>query len=125
MLRGMHDGSEVELSGSADSLREFAARLAEANAATISLDSAVGASAYSDWINSISIEPLEAAHTRIGIQDRRLHIAGPTDQLRAIADNVHWLTINSPDTGSHLHMEYYDGHPFLEPGSIPLVITYE
>ena len=67
----------------------------------------------------------EQPHTRIGIQDRRLHIAGPTDQLRAIADNVHWLTINSPDTGSHLHMEYYDGHPFLEPGSIPLVISYE
>jgi len=125
MLRFMHDGSEVELSGPADSLREFAARLAEANPAMISLNPAVGASAYPNWLNSISIEPLEAAHTRIEIQDSRLHIAGPTDQLSAIADNVHWLTTNSPETGSHLHIEYYDGHPFLEPGSIPLVITYE
>ena len=124
-LRAVHDELEVLLIGPPVSLRELADRLIGPSPATVPLSLAGNAWAYPKRLCSISIETLDASRTGIEVRGACLQIKGPIHQLKAIADNVKQLAANSAESASHMHMEYYDGHPFLEPRSVPLVISRE
>jgi hypothetical protein len=53
--------------------------------------------------------------------DDQIGIAGSSDLLEILAQNVGFVTTNSGS--NHLHIEFYPSHFFLDPESIPLVIT--
>lgn len=74
-------------------------------------------------LNGVRIQTSEGALLQVYIaSDDWLVIVGSSESLRSTGDNVSTL-LPEPVGGDHLHLEWYDGHPFFDPGSLPLVVS--
>jgi hypothetical protein len=64
---------------------------------------------------------------RIAREADAIQIHGPKAALESLAKTIEFLAASAEDEGGvcprHLHIEYYEGHPFLGPDSEPLILT--
>lgn len=75
---------------------------------------------YSEILSELIIrKSLEPASVRLS--DSSLLVSGPNEALDAFATFLDFEPDSAP--GLHSHYEYYPEHPFLDPHSLPLVIT--
>ncbi|MEH1031564.1 hypothetical protein V6W11_27825 [Micromonospora profundi] len=58
----------------------------------------------------------------IGVYDRSyLSIHGGAESRSLLADLLR--DVATMDDGGHVHLEYFEGHHFLAPGSVPLIVN--
>ncbi|MEU4782461.1 hypothetical protein [Micromonospora sp. NPDC023633] len=58
----------------------------------------------------------------IGVDDRSyLSIHGGAESRSLLADLLR--DVANMDDGGHVHLEYFDGHHFLAPDSVPLIVN--
>ncbi|GAA2185005.1 Imm32 family immunity protein [Micromonospora lupini] len=58
----------------------------------------------------------------IGVDDRGyLTVRGGAESRSFLADQLR--DIATMDDGGHVHLEYVEGHPYLAPGSLPLIVN--
>ena len=120
-----NNADELELSGDTDALSEFArlAQTEQTETCSLSIPQDLNPAPYDDFLDSIKIEPSEAAVV-VSRSKRLLIISGSKEGRRLLAANIEWLAAqqSSGPVASHLHLEHYPGH-FLSSESIPLVIV--
>lgn len=119
----------VEISGCAGDLDHLATVLASGNADGVVLGLTVpdaSAAPYDGFIRSLTIsDTVQGVRvTRIG--DTML-VSGSRSSILLLSQSIVFVARSgnrreSPIL-SHTHIEYYVGHPFLEPESEPLIVT--
>ncbi|MEU4772650.1 hypothetical protein [Micromonospora sp. NPDC023644] len=58
----------------------------------------------------------------VDVDDRRhLTVRGGAESRAIFADVLRDMA--TMDDGGHVHLEHFDGHPFLAPGSVPLILN--
>ena len=80
---------------------------------------------YSGCCNSVTLERA-AGRVRVSRAAEQLIIAGSPELLEILAGNIEFLVDQKEQTGSipsHVHIEYYEGHPYLDRESTPLTVT--
>jgi hypothetical protein len=80
---------------------------------------------YSGYCKSLSLECV-GGPVRISRSAEQIVIAGSPEFLRILARNIDFLADQQDTVGSippHLHIEYFEGHAFLDKKSTPLVVT--
>ncbi|GIG93062.1 Imm32 family immunity protein [Plantactinospora endophytica] len=78
-------------------------------------------SAHPRHLRGVLIEVTQGPVT-IGVNDRSyLGIRGGAENRSLLADLLR--NVASMDDGGHVHMEYFEGHHFLAPDSVPLIVN--
>jgi len=77
---------------------------------------------YFGFIEKVLIqnEPHKVVVSRRG---DTLVITGDDESLSSFAKTIKWLATHTSNTNSHLHVDFYPEHPYLEPSSSPLVVS--
>ena len=121
----------IELEGTAEALGRLATLLRRggadgAHSLTIPTDRA--AAPYDGFIAQLRLETT-SGRVRIHRDGDTLRIEGSAEALVTLAQNVAFLVSQGGATGSvcdehrHVHVEYYDNHPFLSQEAEPLTIV--
>ena len=133
-LRGLtgsySEAGGVELRGSAQALSILVEFLTSGDAAGVRrLEVEPGSSPepYDVFLTAVRVVRVDGA-TRVGLAGTTLEFSGAQEGLRLLAENIAWVAEQSgpgsnAESSSHLHVEYYPGHPFLSPDSEPLVVA--
>lgn len=124
MLRASCDENEIYIEGDREGLEKIMAVLIAPEKF-----SAIGVSNPAPVSEGQCIEKIivEKNDKRVIIsrQHSKLLIAGKQDFLDIIAGNIGFLLDNKEQNRSdHLHEEYYEGHFYYHPESLPVVITF-
>lgn len=119
---------QFEVSADDDGFRQFAEVIKGASG---SLDSSTVIGDTADAAVAIpstevsSVQVLESGNSFVQIlyapEANELRISGGREYLRILAENVAGL-IGVP-SGSHQHIEWFEGHFYLDAASTPLVLT--
>jgi hypothetical protein len=64
---------------------------------------------------------ITSGKVRISLDKRQITIMGSTEKLSTLAQNIEFCANNAGS--NHQHIEFHPAHFFLEPDSIPLVVT--
>lgn len=121
---------EIEIRGDKQALLSWAESLADNHNASISLVvPQAPANPYDSFLVAMYILRADEA-VRIKLNGETLVISGSQEKLKLLADNIKWLAVceNSVESGqieNHLHVEYYQGHFFLDPKSDSLIIVLQ
>ncbi len=110
-------GGDLELQGTPDALRELASCLRSAG----SLETCIDANAIGEGAPQRVCVRVTKGMVRIYRLAAVLCIGGSPERLEILAGNVD--TIASSGPGNHIHVEHYEGHPYLGSTSEPLVIA--
>ncbi len=134
MLRVIRFGGafpQVEVSADDGGLRRLAEVLMSASGSLeFSLliddhdeDAAVRGTASSTDVSSVRVGESENSLVQIMYADEsnELLVSGGRDYLQILADNVAGLI--GADPGSHQHIEWFEGHLYLDAESIPVVLA--
>ena len=124
-------GRELEISGSRDALLGFATSIElPVLALRCSMRVPAGtAQPYDGFLSTLRIEERDDS-VQVAVNDDTLCIRGRRSLLAILAKNVRHVA-GADASGLdgrmryHAHVEYYPGHFFLTPDSIPLIITQE
>lgn len=115
---------ELELRASGQELYQLSKAL-EGDGTTMECETAgVTVSPYSKLLRHISVAVAHDQDVEIRIaEDEDLQISGGRPKLSIFAEAVYTFAKEWGE-GEHLHIEYYDNHPYLAPTSLPLVMTH-
>ena len=110
----------AEIKGSALELEHLAALFREASDTIAVVDViSVGRTP----VDAIAVRRVSTmAMIQIRYSDRALRVEGAKENLGILADNVSYAASAGCD-GSHIHIEHYDEHPYLDAQSLPLIIS--
>jgi len=110
--------AHVEVEGSSAALRNLAEsfRTATGNATSWQVTSA-----GPDEVHVISVRRTDSL-VQIRYSSGALSIEGAQSKLDVLADNIEYVAFSDPNS-AHIHVEHHEGHPYLAPGSIPLVVS--
>jgi hypothetical protein len=125
MLSLLHSDStgEMKISGTRAQLRELARRLRSDGDGRITLYSVSDPSPYSRSLETIEFCRRSGKVCISLVHDKSsLILKGDTESLDVFADNIDEFA-SEADFGTHLHIEHYPGHYYLEEGSESLVIA--
>ena len=74
--------------------------------------------------------PLDTIHVRTAdgpvarlLDDGVLSLRGGSEYLEILSENVLWLA-NNGDESPHIHLEYHDGHDYLAPGPVCIIVSF-
>jgi hypothetical protein len=109
---------DVEIEGSALALGHFAELLKAATDSTTSIEVS---SKGPELVHSIAVRECGGA-LQIRYSSGILYIEGAKDKLEILVQNVKFLAFSNPES-THIHVEYYNGNPYIDAESIPLVVT--
>jgi hypothetical protein len=124
---GRYDARQVDLEGSPAALIGLAERLIHpegTSAWALSQPNDRSAHPYEGFLAVIRITLTDGA-VQVTVQQQFLDISGNAAGLATLAYNIRWLA-EQPVTAissDHLHIEFYDDHPYLSPDSWPLIVT--
>lgn len=115
---------EVELRGTIQGLQQLAELIAFAPAPVSRAFALPGTSAfpYDGFLARVSIEEADRGAMKIWQDHDSLHISGSPESRKLLSANLNWLTSQTSDVSSHLHLEPYEGHVFLDFSSQPVVV---
>jgi hypothetical protein len=118
-LSGRYSGAkQLLVEGTSSDLLAFAAALRAPR--LLPLQSPKDASPYEGFLAEIAIEP-SPDRVRIARRDAILVISGSSESRDALSGEIEGLASGS--LGSHLHIDYYPDHPFLDASTSPLVLS--
>jgi len=117
--------SEIELEGTPDQLRELSDAVLELNVTgegelSLSAEAGFAPSPYATVLTGRRIH-IEGERVCISVAEDALIVTGSFSALRSFAASLAMLA-EGADT-SHIHFEYWDGHPDIAQDSCPLVIS--
>lgn len=120
---------QFEVSADDDGFRRFAEVIKGASgsldSSTLIGDTADAARVASPATDVSSVRVLESENSLVQIlyadEVNELRISGGREYLRILAENVAGL-VGVP-SGSHQHIEWFEGHFYLDAASTPLVLT--
>lgn len=108
----------VEVEGSSTDLHHLALTMRNASdQATLVSVASIGR----DHVDGISLRESETL-VQISRLTGFLLIEGTKERLNDLAANIDYVAAAEPGS-DHLHVEHYEGHPYLSAGSIPLVVS--
>jgi len=118
---------ELELEGDSSGLLAICRilRPTEIGTLKISLDKA-DYRPYDGLLDNLLVISARGQPVKIFRESYSLRIVGDAYTLDLLAQNIEFLLSHPRDadgTGSHLHVEYYEGHPWLDSSSEPLVVS--
>jgi hypothetical protein len=76
---------------------------------------------YKSWLGRVLVEPNSRDLLLVSIAGSDLIVAGNERSRSLLARNIEILA-GSESHPSHLHLEHYPGHAFLDPDSVPLIV---
>lgn len=125
------DFEDIEIKGTPSGLVSFAESLGSLKGKTIlplrvlSLDEI---KPYDSYIAAIELQ-LSESKVKILREGNVLLISGTREYLAVFADNVSFLAEQvskeeSEGVSSHLHIEFFEDHLWLDPDSRPIVISF-
>jgi hypothetical protein len=118
-----HDATrETALSGTAAELSALAASMRDGSV-SITLDVAGDPAPYSRMLSSLAVARTDGPVV-IERREAVLHIRGGAAQLDVLAANIQDFAAEEGDAGSHLHIEYFPGHGYLDETSEALVVQF-
>lgn len=124
--RLLRAASELELSLSAASARRLGAalRLSEAEVGTAAV---ADATPYDRPLAAIRVRRRESGKVTMCIDEENsaLVIEGEEQYLAVLAENIEGFFSVDSEVGDHLHIEYFDGHCYLAPSGLSLVVVPE
>jgi hypothetical protein len=122
-LIGNYDNKEIDLEGDVASLRALADSIRELRGVLeLNLDrpDTMTKNLYFGRANSLKIQVV-LGNVRVSRDNDQIVISGSSEKLQKLAKNIESTANNSSST--HTHIEFFPGHFFLEPDSVPLIIT--
>lgn len=114
------DSTELWLEGSAADYSGLGDALESGWRGTVVLDRP--ARATGEVLRAMLIRERAATHVTIAREANAVAISGSTSALNLLADNLGRAGYLVQTGGGPLNWDYFDGHPFLEKGSVPTVI---
>jgi hypothetical protein len=115
---------ELELQASEQELYELSKALGGAPTVIKCETEGVTDDIYPKVLRSISVNALADQIVDIQVtEDESLQISGEPARLSILAENVKNFAGDRPK-GEHIHIDYYDDHPYLASTSIPIVIMH-
>lgn len=106
-------------------LHELASVLRSGARATVAADRpGLPAAPYSDWLSGVRVEPDIEAGAGVYVEDNSAIIRGAPQALDTLASNLEFAA-SASQVGEHLHLEHYDGHPYLRPDTVPLAVQQQ
>ena len=123
-IRWHEETNEIDLGGTSQDLqhvRQSILGLIQANETQISISVAVdfNPAPYSECLGSLIIRKGKGA-TKVAIVANPLEIEGDSEKLEAFAG---WFDFQADVSPYHCHFEYYAGNIWIDPDSLPLVIS--
>ena len=113
---------EVELSGSVNELNDLSKQL-QLVSAEITLKPRIENSLSSGkYLEGIRVKHLINHLVKISVNDNFLLIEGSPEKLAVLSQNLE--TDENDLKDYHIHIEYFEGHFYLSPESIPLIVQY-
>lgn len=117
---------ELEFEGSISGLTALATLLRRTNEikiVTLQVPSCpVDVEPYDGFISTIQLQRAEGK-VKIHREGDAIVIVGASDRINLLADNISLLIEDGERGAEHCHIEYYEGHPWLDGKTQPLVIT--
>ena len=116
---------EIELAASVEEFKALRARVRDivvgaAEAVSVAAEMGYDPSPYDAILARLVIERIDQP-VCAAIAGDALRIAGSSKGLDAFCSDLAFDDAAVP--GCHSHYEHYDGHPFISPDSMPLVIA--
>ena len=124
-ITGSYEREQAELRGSREALEGLAEALGTGSAVRITLAAAQGIepAPFEGFLKHLDIHPSDGS-IKIAREGEALTIDGAPEWLQIFGENITLLwRLHPPSPGEHLHIEYYDGHHFLHPDALPLVVA--
>jgi hypothetical protein len=117
---------EVEIAGSRSELSEIASWIRNQRSPIAIVNSEQNPAPYTNNVAVIVIQESasEKVVMRVDHDAASLHVSGSSKLLHCLADEIRELATDA-EPGYHLHLEYFDGHFFLGPGSVPVVVQLD
>jgi hypothetical protein len=121
----------VELEGTAEALARLAASLRQVDSCTthsLTIPGDQDAAPYDGFLSQLCLESIPGP-LRIHRDGGTLRLRGSAQALATLAQNIEFLVAPSGGAGrvhgdhQHVHVEYYDDHPFLAKEAEPLTIV--
>ena len=78
-------------------------------------------SAGSQEVGAISVHQCDTM-VRICYSSNVLSIEGTKEKMAILADNIEYVASSASDN-THIHIEYYEDHPYVDAGWIPLTVS--
>ncbi len=116
---------QAELCGNKAALEALAEAFVSGSAVRISLAAAKGIepAPFEGFLRHLEIRPSNG-RIKIAREGKVLTIDGAPEWLQILAENIASLWLLRPPTArEHLHIEFYDGHPFLDRDALPLTVV--
>ena len=76
---------------------------------------------YPDLAKSLEIHTLTATSVNLKIESEKIVVRGDLSKLSIVAENILGLAQHG---GGHMHIDYWEGHPYLSEESIPVVFDH-
>jgi len=119
----------IEIEGTPDELRRFSRLLVSADLEIVfclTIPQTGDAAPYDGFLMSIRVSR-RSQRVRIARRGDSINVEGSKAALESFAKSIMFL-VDKADDGDiaeplHIHVEYYDGHPYLESDSEPLTVA--
>jgi hypothetical protein len=123
-IRWHEETNEIDLGGTPQDLqyiRQSILSLIQTNEAQVDISAAVDfdPAPYSNRLSFLMIRKSKGA-TKVAIVTDRLEVEGDPKKLEVFAD---WFDFEADASHYHCHFEYYPGDTWIDPDSLPLIIS--
>jgi hypothetical protein len=115
----------VEVAGRPDDLRRLSDLLLSEDgkaAFDLTVPRAEDAAPYDGFLSSMSVETADQK-ARITRRGDSVRVVGSRVALTSLARSIEFIASNGDTKSAHIHVEFYEGHRFLEPDSEPLTVA--
>jgi hypothetical protein len=121
-VRYSNEPNELDIEATATDFQELSTKLME-DGSTMGCESVLTPEPYSQLLESVVVKFSPGQNVELRVIKSSLVISGDSQKLAVLSENManfgkEWLA------GEHIHLEYYEGHPFLSKASIPTVLTH-
>ena len=117
--------NDLEIRATKDALASLAELLVVPNFPSLIIEliePQLTARPYFGFLNRILIQH-QPHKVIVSRKEDTLVISGNDKLLSLFAESVNWLATQDSNTSSHLHVDPYPDHPYLELSSCPLVVS--
>jgi hypothetical protein len=112
---------EVYISGSQKDMSNMA-EIFSAGEGTIDCNVESSLPPYEQVAKKLVIKSVSKKLVNFSItNDNKILVEGESSMLLVISENIKGF-LEYIDTESHIHIDYFDEHPYLDPASIPVII---
>jgi hypothetical protein len=115
-------GRTITIIGTRAGLDSLASPLRAGHGGAVEVATEPPAEPFSGAAASIQILATDEAGVAVERRGDDVCIVGDRAGLGILGDNLHRLAVDPESLGGHIHIEPFPGHPYLRPGSAPLVV---